>query len=242
METNYSQSDALLATRDKLAAAAAAARRRRTTTTAVLVLVVLVVFGYFAFAYSQLAQLDAQTVVAAVETQFQPVLNQPPQEIATYMEQQAPQIVEQVVELVKQAPDTLATQGRDYLWQQADQTLAELEEELYQGVVAAVRQAKVEGQAHTGGPVTPEALDAILKDLTTQIAARVRVALDHGQQRYQAQSADILGYLDHLASGQDLTPLDRLHRQIFTDFLALMEVWQQTGGDGNAVVTPVLAQ
>lgn len=217
----------LMNVRAQLAAAAAGARRRRAMTSAVLLLLVAGLAGYYAWAYSQLAKVDAPTVVALVEQRFEPVLNQSPQEIARYMEAQAPQVVEQVVTLVKDAPATLASEGKGYIWAHTDQTIEEMEQEIEQTIVAMIQQATAEmRERNDGQPLTAQDMEKILNDMARQAGASIDAAIAQGKQRYDAESRDILAYLDHLAQGQNLSSVDRLHRQIITSFIALIEVWQ----------------
>ena len=204
---------------------AASAARRRKLITVGGVLLALLTAGYLGFAWWQIDRtLRADTVVAMAEQQAAPYLNQPATAWASQLEAQAPALMDAAGAAALDAPTQLSQQVLGYVESAIDEQMPQLEEDFGTLISRLVEQADEAAGAEFKKGEFDEAQAAELLDrVAAQFGSSLQGEVDKIYGRYTDVSAGLIGQLDRLAQGQGLSEKERLHRDLITSFLALLQ-------------------
>ena len=211
---------------------AASARRRNLLLGVGGALVLLFTLGYLTWAWSQIDdQLDAPTVVALAEQQADPYLSQPATQWASYLEDQAPALMDQAAEAALAAPPQLTEQLLSYVDSVVDEQLPPLEAEFDKLVADLIdRMAEAAGDDFKKGQFDDAQATELVDRVSAQFEESLQDQVDGLYDRYVAVSAGLIDRLNTLATGEDLSEKDRLHRDLVTSFLALAQRVQRGAG------------
>ena len=214
----------------RLEEAVSEARKRRTIMTVVLTVITLLLAGYLLFAYLQIRQVDAPTVVQLAENQVDPVLNQPATQWASRLQEQAPTVIDQAAEAALLAPEQFADRAVAYVESQADEQLPQLQEQFDEMLseLFAHLEEQIEGFGDADS-MTDEQARQLMTEVSNQFAESLDGEIDKLYQDYTAVSAHLIDQLDKLAEGQGLDEAEELHRRIIVSFLALLQRAQNEG-------------
>ena len=217
----------------KLDDAVSTAKKRRTTLTVVFIVLALVLCGYLGYAWYKISEVDPELVVGVVEAKAQPYLNRPADQWAADLKQQAPNLIDQAGQALLDVPAAMSEQVTGYVQSTVDQQMPEIEKQLREVMTGLLdeMQAAINTDFSDG-----QISDAEAKQELTMIAEQfdesLNAQLDQVFARYGSITGDMIDHLDKLASKQDLSESESLHREILVNFLALLKKTQQEQAGG----------
>jgi hypothetical protein len=214
----------LSAAESRLRDAVASARKRKTFASVAMVILCLVLAGYLGFAYYQIAQVDADTVIALAETQADPLLNQPASQWASELESRAPAVIDEAGEAALGAPEAFADRVLTYVEGRAEAELPELEKEFNQMLETLLARADEAIRAeYPDGKIPLDQAEPVLTQVAQQFGDSLQTELDRVYDRYADVSAQLIDQLDALSQTDGLTETQRLHKQLLESFLTLLQ-------------------
>jgi hypothetical protein len=222
--------DALDETLDR---AVRAARRRNVIALVLAIISLCLIAYYLRYAHREFASWDAERVTQYGQAQLVSQMPDAAQELKQSLRQQAPSVIDAGEQRLRELPDRFAETLQKSLEQQLAVRSPEAEEQLYQAMKAGLAEA----DAHVkdaGGPAASdeERFKTLLDTLAHLYGTQTLKFLDELHGRFQTRSADLIGYLDLLAEGQQLTAQQQSQRTMIRNFLVLAREHH-----GNSAVT-----
>ncbi|BAM02520.1 hypothetical protein [Phycisphaera mikurensis] len=223
--------DTLAGLEQRIQELAEAAARRKRVLVAAGVVVALLTAAYLGFAWQQIrSQLDAPTLVAAAEMRAQPLLDRPASSWAEELEAQAPALLDAAAAAAMQAPEQLSERVLGYVDAAVAERMPDLENRFEELAAALVDQAaEAAGDGFKEGQMSDEEAEAVVTAIADQFDASLREKVDALYDDYTGVSGELIDRLDKLATGENLSEKEALHRELITSFLALLQRVQAKG-------------
>lgn len=223
----------MAALRMDLEAALASATRRTTTMRVVLIIIILAMIGYFTFIYKQLATVDAELVAGYAEAKINERLEDGAAQLTANIKNRAPELIAELEERAMSAPQLLSRQLRQLLLVKIDEAAPQLEQDVVEGLTAVIDQVAIHGD-HASGPVDEEQFTAFQIQVADEYFKQISELIKQAHQTYVDGSAPIWGYLERLATAEDLSARERHHRDLVVSTLSVLEKYssEQTPGTG----------
>ena len=221
---NESPTTSLQSAEDSLREAVASARKRRSVVTLAMVAFCLILAAYLGFAYYQIADVDADTVVALAETQVEPYLNQPAAQWADQLKERAPAVIDQAAEAALASPEAFSTQVVAYVEKRVQSDMPDLEKQFQEVMDRLIDKADETIRAeYPDGKIPDGEAEEFLTRVAEQFGSSLSGQIDKIYDHYAQLSGQMIDQLDELAKNEGLTETQRLHRQLLESFLAMLQ-------------------
>lgn len=216
--------DPLVSAETQLRDAVASAKKRRTLTLVAMIVFCLILAGYLGFAYSQIAKVDAATVMALAETQADPYLNQSAASWSEQLKDRAPGVVDQAGEAALSMPAMFTERVVSYAESKAEAEMPALEKQFNELITRLLDEAEAAIKSeYPDGQIDEQRAEAFLTRVADQFGASLDGEIDKLYLRYAEVSDELINALDELAHGEDLTKTQQLHRELLESFLTLIQ-------------------
>jgi hypothetical protein len=240
--------DALDASLDR---AVRAARRRNTVTLVLSIVSLCLIAFYLKKAHGQFTSWDANQVAAYGQARLVDYMPDAAQDLKKSLREQAPSVISTGEQRLRELPDRFASTLESQFEQQLTARTPEAEQKLYDALKASLTEADAHVQAAGGAKGgDEERFKSMLDTLAHAYGTETTKLLDDVHGNYQAGSGDLVGYLDLLADGKQLTPPQQSQRTMIRNFLVLAREHHansatangaaQAASDVQAAATPVV--
>jgi len=223
---------------ETLAVTVAKTEKRLRIVQAVTAILLLAVAGYLAYAYVQIARVDAQMVTYNVQRYVEKRLPNYGDMLAEQLERDAPSHVDHLASAALAAPEALADRAHLLLLDLADPHLKRLEEQLYEDLAEMTREAAARLDHAPGATEKGKIRRALKQAATTFGSETIRLINTYYDERYRPHADDYMAYLDKLARNEGLTEEEARQRELIEIVMTLHEKWREdpraSGGPGPA--------
>ena len=218
--------EALSRTERELNDAVDSAKKKRNIMGIATALLAIAAVIYLSWAYSQIAQVDARTAVQLVEVQVDPYLNRPAQEWAAQLQAQAPDVMARAEAAALEMPERASERAIEFVTDGLDAKMPEIKSEIMTMVDDFAKGTKELAQERYGTTeLNEEQMQSLMTDVSKEFERSLGEKMDELQQKYREVADELIAYLDELATSNDLTETQKIHREIIVSFLALAESW-----------------
>jgi hypothetical protein len=143
-------------------------------------------------------------------------------ELKRSLREQAPSVIAAGEQRLRELPDRFAETLQQTVEKQLEARAPEAEEKLYEALKAGLDEADAHVKAAGGAKGDDEAqFKTMLDTLAHLYGTQTLKFLDDLHGTFQDRSAGLIGYLDALAEGQQLTPQMQSQRTMIRNFLVL---------------------
>ena len=218
--------------------------RRRNVITLVLAIISLALIGYYLFvAHREFTKWDAEVVADYGQARLIDALPGAAQDLKKSLREQAPNVIDAGEQELRQMPDRLVETLQREVEQRLAERAPEAEERLYQTLLASIDEADKQVSAAAGEKRDDEErFKAMLDVLVHAYGTETSKLLENVHERYKTGATDIIGYLDLLAEGEQLTPQQESQRTMIRTFLILARERHEdsagTSGTGTSTAQP----
>ncbi|MDH3583911.1 MAG: hypothetical protein OER86_06825 [Phycisphaerae bacterium] len=195
-------------------------KRARVVTTLVVILGI-VLAGYLGFAYSQLSTIDSQVVVDGARQQVKGMLRDSEGDLVKAVNARAPELMAQAEKAALAVPAQARVWFRDYFNEQLAAGISDHETKL-----VPIMQAELQKLAQRHKDLSSaEKTKAAIDDIGNTYRKRSIEAVDEVYGGYSKKIGEVAIYLDELGEGEGLDDRQKIQRQLFQTFFAMIAKW-----------------
>ena len=206
------------------------AARARNAIVLILGVIVLGLLGFYLwYANREFTGWDADRVADYGQSQLVESMPAAATELKRSLREQAPQVIANGEQRLRELPDQFAAKLRRDLGKQLTERAPAAEEQLYEALKAGLAEADKHVAEVGGATMDDEAkFKALLDTLAVVYGTETAKFADRLHGSYKDGSADVIGYLDMLAEGKNLDEQQQSQRTMIRNFLVLAREYHET--------------